>query len=66
MSRNCSSFFRPLREVSFFSAPSCLISSSRMGTICCFCCSVSPSSMENWSAISVSGLTAICGAGMIS
>ena len=64
--RSASTFCRPLSVVFFFSSPSCLISCWRIGTICFFCSSVSPSSIENWFDSAVSGFAAICGAGMIS
>src|SRR5208283_4589657 len=53
---NCSTFCTGLRAVFFFSAASCGSSCFRKGTICCFCCSVSPSSIENWLIIASSGL----------
>ena len=63
---NCSIFSKGLSEVFFFSAPSCFTSSCRKGTICYFCCSFRPSSIENVLSVAVSGLSTNCGLGMIS
>ena len=53
ISLSCSIFFSSLSVVFFFNASSCGISSLTIGTICCFCCSVSPSSSESWLSFSV-------------